>query len=337
MSFDFQKASQSFDSLPYQDRFKAVGQLIKNTFTIIGRDKDIVKPWIRMAIYHLVMVTAFFYGVLGWWYELPGEFAGVLLAVVLFIYKHFYQNKQEVRLSWIVYQTIIGNDPSYKGAVRECKQIQDNTRKLAWLDIGMAIVSTGRRSGSGFLVFLINMFISGLEEVWDLVNHYLLPSVAIDQLDISSGVTKMKKLKDQVPETLVGVFGIDFIGNVVGQVTGPFYVVLIIISGLLGYVGVDYFPAMEIPFNDTTLTVSLVPVVIAIYFGKLFSNLFERTVTCIKVIYFTVFYTKITHPGRITEELQEELLDYLKLEHVQQVENLEEQESPDRGMQPATS
>lgn len=337
MNSDFKKASQSFDSLPYRDRFKAVGQLIKNTFTIIGRDKDIVKPWMRMIIYHVVMVTAFFYGVLGWWYELPGEYVGVPLAVILFIYKHFYQNKQEVRLSWIVYETIIGNDPSYNGATRDSKKIQGNIRKLAWLDIGMAIVSKGRRTGGGFLAFLINIFISGLEEVWDLVNHYLLPSVAIDRLDISSGVKKMKKLKDQVPETLVGVFGIDFIGTVVRQVTVPFYIVLMLISGLLGYFGVSYFPAMEIPFNETSITISLVPVVVAIYIGKLFSNLFERTVTCIKVIYFTVFYTKITHPERITEELQEELLDYLKLEHVQQVDNLEEQEPVAGDVEPATT
>jgi len=50
MAFSFQKANQSFDNLPFKDRFKAVGALVKNTFSVIGKDADIIKPWIRMAV-----------------------------------------------------------------------------------------------------------------------------------------------------------------------------------------------------------------------------------------------------------------------------------------------
>lgn len=323
MNFDFEKAGQSFDSLPFQDRFKAVGNLVKNTFSVVGRDKDIKTPWIRMAIYNFLMVSAFFYAILGWWYDLPAEGWLLTLSILLFIYKHFYHNRQEVRLSWTVYETIIGNDPSYKGAKAASKEIKSQTRKLAWMDIGMGLVKKGKFTGGGIVNMLINLFISGLEEVWDLVNHYLLPSVAVDKLDIKPGIEKMKKLKDQVPEALVGVFGIDFIGDVVRRITFPIYFVLFLISGLLGYFGTPYFPSFEFPVNDTAITITIVPLVVAIYFGKLFSNLFERTVTAVKVVYFTVFYTKITHPNRIAEDLQEELLNYLKLDQVDEVENLE--------------
>lgn len=338
MSFDFKKASQSFDNLPFKDRLKAVGNLVKNTITIIGRDKDIKTPWIRMAIYNFVMVTSFFYALLGWWYEFPAEGWLLTLSILLFIYKHFYHNRQEIRLSWTVYETIIGNDPSYKGAKTAGKKVKSQTRKLAWMDIGMGLVQKAKFTGGGGIVtMLINLFISGIEEVWDLVNHYLLPSVAVDKMDIKPGIEKMKKLKDQVPEALVGVFGIDFIGDVVRRITMPVYTILIISAGLLGYFGTGFFPSSELPFNDTTITVTLVPMVIAIYFGKLFSNLFERTVTSIKVVYFTVFYTKITHPERIAEDLREELVDYLKLDQVDEVENLEEQEQAEGGMEPATA
>lgn len=326
MSFDFKKASQSFDSLPYKERLKAVGNLVKNTFSVIGRDKDIKTPWVRMVIYNFVMVTAFFYAVLGWWYEFPAEGWLLTLSIVLFLYKHFYHNRQEIRMSWTVYETIIGNDPSYKGAKEAGKELKSQTRKLAWMDIGMAFVKKGKFAGGGVVNMIINLFLSGLEEVWDLVNHYLLPSVAVDKLDIKPGIEKMKKLKDQVPEALVGVFGIDFIGSVVGRITGPIYFVLIVIAGLLGYFGTGYFPTYELPVDGTPVTITLVPLVIAIYIGKLFSNLFERVVTSIKVVYFTVFYTKITHPERIMDELQEELLDYLKLDQVNEVENLDEEE-----------
>lgn len=325
MSFDFKKASQSFDSLSFKNRFKAVGDLVKNTFSVIGRDKDIKKPWIRMAIYNFVMVSSFFYGVLGWWYDFPAEGWLLFLSILLFLYKHFYHNRQEVRLSWTVYETIIGNDPSYKGAKAASKEIKSQTRKLAWMDIGMAAVKKGKVAGGGIVNMLINMFISGLEEVWDLVNHYLLPSVAIDQYDIKPGIEKMKKLKDQVPESLVGVFGIDFIGNVVRRIVVPIYIVLFIGAGLLCYFGTAYFPTSEIQVDGSPVIITWVPLFIAFFIGKVFSNIFERTVTSVKVIYFTVFYTAITHPDRIADDLKDELMNYLKLDQVDEVEDLEEQ------------
>jgi hypothetical protein len=42
MAFTFNKANQSLDKLPFKDRLKAVGALVKNTFSVIGRDDDII-------------------------------------------------------------------------------------------------------------------------------------------------------------------------------------------------------------------------------------------------------------------------------------------------------
>lgn len=326
MAFTFNKANQSLDNLPFKDRFKAVGALVKNTFSVIGRDEDIIKPWIRMAVYNFLMVTFFFYAVLRIWVDLPlGVLAG-FFAFMMFLYKHFYHNRQEVRLSWTVYETIIGNDPSYKGAKEYGKQVKSQTRKLAWLDIAMALMNKGKFVGGGFIKMLMNLIISGMQEVWDLINHYLLPSVAIDKLDIGDGVKKMKKLKDSVPESLVGVFGIDFMGKVVGRIMVPVYIVLFIVAAALSYFGADYLPTTEIDINNTPTAITPVPLVFAFYIGKLFSNVFERVVTSVKVIYFTVFYTKITHPDSIMDELREELTNYLKLDELDEVDNLDEQE-----------
>jgi hypothetical protein len=189
----------------------------------------------------------------------------LFFAFLMFLYKHFYHNKQEVRLSWTVYQTIMGEDPSYKSATADSKSVKSQIRKLAWLDIGMALMNKGKYIGKGIVQMIMNLIIAGMEEVWDLVNHYLLPSIAIDKLEIDVG--------------------------------------------------------------GSPTTITWVPMTIAIYLGKLFSNLFERTVTAVKVVYFTIFYTKITHPESIMEELQEELTNYLKLDQVGSVDNLDKQES----------
>ena len=123
MSFDFKKTTQSFDKLSFKNRMTAVFHLFKNTFTVIGRDDDILKPFYRMVIYSVIMVLFFFYFVFSFWYDLP--FAGLLffISFLLFLYKYFYFNKLEVRLSWIVYEAIIGHDPSYKDSVPVSKEL----------------------------------------------------------------------------------------------------------------------------------------------------------------------------------------------------------------------
>ena len=332
MSFDFKKTTQSFDNLSFKDRMASVFHLFKNTFVVIGRDDDILKPFYRMLIYVSVMVILFFYGVFGFWYDLSFQFLAFFTAFLLFLYKYFYYNKQELRMSWIVNETIIGNDPGYKESVTVSKSLKSQIRKIAWMDIGMAVAKKSRSNGKGFMAGLINLIISGLGEVWDLINHYLIPSVAIDELDIKPAVEKMKKLKDQVPETLVGVFGIDFLGKVIKKVIGPVYFILILLALGGGVLLSGVLPSQEFNVNNPdfpiqSLEFSWIPLVAAIFIGKLFSGFFERLVTSVKVIYFTIFYTKITHPESIAEDLREELTNYLKLDQVEEVKNLDQQSS----------
>ena len=336
MSFDFKKTTQSFDNLSFKDRMASVFHLFKNTFVVIGRDDDILKPFYRMLIYVSVMVILFFYGVFGFWYDLSFQFLAFFTAFLLFLYKYFYYNKQELRMSWIVNETIIGNDPGYKESVTVSKSLKSQIRKIAWMDIGMAVAKKSRSNGKGFMAGLINLIISGLGEVWDLINHYLIPSVAVDKLDIKPAVEEMKKLKDQVPETLVGVFGIDFLGKVIKKVIGPVYFILILLALGGGVLLSGVLPSQEFNVNNPdfpiqSLEFSWIPLVAAIFIGKLFSGFFERLVTSVKVIYFTIFYTKITHPESIAEDLREELTNYLKLDQVEEVKNLDQQSSgPDK-------
>ena len=151
MDYSFKEAEQSLDKLSFSNRLKSVWSLFKHTFTVIGHDEDILKPWFRLLIYNTVMVTAFFYGWLGWWFAFPLEGWMFFLSIVLFTYKYFYYNRQEVRMSWIVYETVIGNDPDYPSAVAACKPVQAQTTKLAWTDIAMAFVQKGKFAASAFL------------------------------------------------------------------------------------------------------------------------------------------------------------------------------------------
>jgi hypothetical protein len=268
------------------------------------------------------MVTAFFAGVVG---SFMGAgllaTAGFGLAVLMFLYKYFFYNYKEMAQSWLVYETICGRDRSYADAKTAAKKRKSGVRKLAGLDMVMAYLMSQRGDDSkSWTGWLVNLFLAGLEEVWDLVNHYMLPAIAIDELSLTDGVQKMKELRNQVPETLTGVFGIDFIGRIVGEVTGGLYFVLILLAGGATYFGGEAFPDafaftfQENPLGSGPLVLNVLPIVVGLYVAKLFGVVFERTVTSIKVIYFTIFYTQITHRDRIADDLQQELVRFLRME-----------------------
>lgn len=311
----------------------SVFHLFTNTFTILGRDADILKPLYRMLIYNFVMVSGFFYALFTIWYDLPFVFLTFTIAFLLFSYKYFYYSRQETRMSWIVYQSITGHQPTYKESIAITKELKSQVRKIGWIDVGMAFANKTKNSGKGAMNTIIRLFLKGLNEVWDLVNHYLIPSVAIDKLDIKPAIQNMKTLKDRVPETLLGVFGIDFLGKVVTKVVAPVYTVLILLSIAAGIYFHEYMPSYELSLGDNSdlpidsFMFTWIPLIAAVYIGKIFSSFFERLVTTVKVIYFTIFYTKITHPEEIADDLQEELNDYLRLDQVEEVDNLDEQDT----------
>jgi hypothetical protein len=324
---------RNLESIPFSDRLSRIGYLLKHTVTVVGRDADIIRPWVWMNVYAIVMVTAFFGGIVGIFVGSTTLGAGGLgLAVVMFVYKYFFYNYREMGQSWLVYETICGRDRSYADAKQTATERTSSVRKLAGLDMLMAyLVSQRSDESSGIFGWLVNLFLSGLEEVWDLVNHYMLPAVAIDQLSLTDGVKKMKDLRNQVPETLMGVFGIDFIGRVVGQVTGGLYLLLALVAVGVMYLGGEALPEAftftfeENPIGSGPLVLNVLPLVVGLYVAKLLGVVFERTITSIKVIYFTIFYTQITHRDRIADDLQPQLVSYLRME-----------EAPEEGTAPAT-
>lgn len=313
---------RNLESLPFSDRLQRIGYLLKHTVTVVGRDADIVTPWAWMVAYALAMTTAFFVGVTGAVLQSVAlGAAGFGVAGTMFLYKYVFYNYREVGQSWLVYETISGRDRSYADAKAEAKRRSSGVWKLAGLDLLMAfLVSRRNRESKGLVDWLVTLFLAGLEEVWDLVNHYMLPAIAIDGLSLTDGVTKMKELRDQVPETLTGVFGIDFIGRVVGQVTGVFYVVLVLAAAGGSYLGAGVLPeaftftVSENPIGSGPLVLNVLPLIVGVYIGKVGGVIFERTVTSIKVIYFTIFYTQITHPDRIADDLRPQLVQYLRME-----------------------
>lgn len=305
-------------------QFSQLGYLLKNTFTIIGRDKDILSPIIRMSIYATLVVVLFFAGVAAIVVGMGGTGTLLLLAmVVAFIYKFFYYNHQELRLSRLIYDTACGRDATLQNVRKELADLKGRARILGLIDMAGAWVAM-RRGNGGFFVRLV---LGTLVEIWDLVNHFLLPVFAIDKLSFRDGGARLRSLKDHVPETLVGVFGIDIMAGVVRSVLVPLYLIAIILGIILGLAFGGVMPAAfsagrlgdlfgsipdALPFNEQTLF-NWLPLFVLVLLTFIGNAILARLVTAIKVIYFTLFYTRIAHVDALASDIRHELDGYLNL------------------------
>lgn len=319
------------------ERFQQLGYLLKNTVTVIGRDTDILGPWIRTVIYAVVMVSAFFGCVAA--YAIGAGGTGTLLlltAFALFFYKYFYYVRQDMAQAWLVAETLRGRD-AVPGEGRErVKGLKSQARGLGWTALVFAWVrsqSDDNQKG-GITGMLIKLVLTGLNEVWDLARHFLTPAVTVDEYSLSEGLGQLKTLRNSVPEVLVGVFGIDIAGGAAATLMTPVYLVLIAVAIGLGlligdsmsafYVGEignlfgDNPPAwlagQPLPFNG-------LPLLVALWLGKLMGSIFARAVDSVKIIYFTIFYMRITHADALAPELLTELDAYLRTEKKQPSES----------------
>ncbi len=306
-------------------RVGQLGYLLKHTFTIVGRDSDIIVPVIKMSAMAALVVCLFFGGIAA--VVLGNGGTGtwlILFGIIFFIYKFFYYNKTELALSRLVYETAIGNDPDGASVKEQLKGLRGQLWLLSLMDMLSAWIASQRGKTGGFL----GMIMGGLVEIWDLVNHFILPVFAIDKLSTRDAASKLTELKDNVPETLVGVFGIDVAGGVVRAIMGPAFTLAAlagIATGLFfgggmptgfsaGEIG-GLFPTIPewLPFGPETVF-SWMPLFIVIFLCFLGNAIFARLVTAVKVVYFTLFYARIAHADALAPDIREELDGYLKMD-----------------------
>lgn len=310
----------------FGERLKQLAYLLKHTFTIVGRDPGIVRPWVRMTIYGLLLTCVFFSAITAFIVGANGIGTLLLLgSIVLFFYRYFFDTRQELRQSWLVSEALKGEKRSADQAGARVKALAWTARKIALIDMLVAwVMSLSGKSGKAGA--LVRLLMRGLEEVWDLVNHYLLPSAAVDGYGIRDSVSRMGTLKDNVPETLAGVFGIDIAARAVGSIMVPIYMVLFLAAVALGLWLGDAVPAfyagdarelfnnVEAGFLPEQMHFSWLPLLVALWLAKLGGVVLDRLTNSVKVIYFSIFYMRITHVEDIVPEIRGELDSYLRME-----------------------
>lgn len=97
-----------------RERFAQLSYLLEHTATIVGRDHDILTPPIRTILFSAALVTMFFAMIAA--YVVGSSGVGTVLLLVwlgAWIYHFFYFNRQELALSWLVFETAAGRDRSF--------------------------------------------------------------------------------------------------------------------------------------------------------------------------------------------------------------------------------
>ena len=297
-----------------RERFSQMGYLLKHTATIVGRDIDIIAPVIRTVIFSVILVTLFFAMIAAYVVNANGTGTLLLLVWIVFgLYHFFYFNRQELALSWLVFETAAGRDRSFPDADGRAGELGSQVRWLALLDMAAAWIAWRRNNGEkGGL--LTNLVLGAMTEGWDLVNHFLLPAFAVDGVGFRDGMGKLRAARENVPETLMGVFGIDVMGRVVATIMAPLYLLLLLAGVALGTWASGIMPAAfeagelgevlppeafgYLPWSADTMF-NWLPLFVGIFIGKLVASAFKRVVTAVKVIYFTLFYARVLHPEEL--------------------------------------
>jgi hypothetical protein len=302
-----------FQKEPLKARFNDTIYLLKHSFTIIEKDKDILRPAIHMFIFSSLLTTIFFISILTF---ITGTMVGVgvfLLLLWLFVlipYSYFFYVRQKACQSWIVYNTIIGKDIDYPIAHKHTHKVRWTLRGIAFIDFIMGTFGKNKSNDKGIVSVLINLALAALQEVWDLLSHYMIPAIVIEQKKLKQIIPQLKKLKENVPAALVGVFGIDFVGNIIGMILGTVYIAMFAVAFAIGYLVALVAPSTAFVLGGVAF--SWIPIFVIAFVSFLLGGVLNAAVHSVKTIYFTIFYTSLTRPKKMTSDMRKELTRYLK-------------------------
>ena len=139
--------AQTFTKKPFKDRIKDTGYLIRNSFSIIGRDEDIKTPMIKMGVFTTILRGIFFLSLLS--ILTVGKHGNVglialsvlvwlIMVLVLIPMRFFYDVRQKGNLCWVVYNTLCGKDISYRDAVKHTRSQRGRLKTLGFGELALA-------------------------------------------------------------------------------------------------------------------------------------------------------------------------------------------------------
>jgi hypothetical protein len=292
-----------FDRL--RDTFRDTIQLLKGTFAVMAKNPAIFRPTLTQIEIGVILWILAIGSFIAFFYTTGGA---LLLAILIFLFavlllllfpfiKMYYRAAQ----CWIVYHTFRGKPISYKDGLARAKQNIKDIFILGLLDVLLTALARKLKQGTGrgglWLIVNLLMQMAGavVGEAWDLVGHFLLPGSIIPEKTVGEALSDIQNIKKNVPGALVGVLGIDFVGDLIrGYIIGIFVLLTIGVGG-----------GVLIVTGSFAYAAIIIVVAVVIYF------LWSILIDMVKTVYFTLFYIAVTRPEEIPEKEREEATHYL--------------------------
>jgi hypothetical protein len=298
----------------FQETLKSTLYLLKYSFTIIGKNTGIVRPTVYLGLMSLLMTTLFFTA-MACFFSGSNVLAGVIALTVLILFliplRFFIRTFLKAIQSWMSYRTITGQPVFYAEARSHTMRHTRGLMFLGFVDLIVAFINRKKSQKDGISGMIAGILLSALSEVWDLLNHYMIPAVVVEGKPLKESLPEIKAIRDNVPATLTGVFGLDFAGDALrGLMFLPYLLVLAIGAGL-GYLLGPVFPTASWTLGGHAIC--WVPVLATLYLNFCIGGVLKACVESVKAIYFTIFYTTIMHEDRIPEVYREQLTGYLRM------------------------
>lgn len=306
--------NSTFQKKSFQEKLKNTLYLLKYSFVIIGKNTGIIRPTVYLSLLSLLMASLFF-GALLCFFSGTGVVAGVIALVILLLLlvplRFFIRTFLKAIQSWMSYRTITGQPVLYPEARRHTMKRSSGLIFLGFVDMMVAVANSQKGKKEGGIGVISGLFLSALTEVWDLLNHYMIPAVVVEGKPLKESLPEIKSIRDNVPGTLMGVFGVDFAGDMLrGMMFLPYLLVLAIGAGL-GYLFGPAFPSLSWPVGGHAIC--WLPPLVALYLNCSIGGVLKACAESVKAIYFTIFYTFIMHGDKVPEEYRDQLIGYLRM------------------------
>lgn len=306
---------------------KKLDFLLKNSVSIAGKEKDILIAAKKLILLMSLRGFLFLSAICGFMYctitqsnaAIPVALLGSWLALKIYLF--YYTEKIKAAQCWLTYNTIKNNDISLAEALSKAEQSRITLFLIALVELALrSNQSSNQRSHyrngpvslSPTVIFswVKSLLLSALEEVWDLAKHYLLPAVLIEGRSVSNVAEPLKSLRNNVPETLVGVFGIDFIGRAFKLPALLICAVVMMLAVGFAYVVAPLVPeSLLFGKNGNPIVWGTINLGLLVSFTVF--NLVSVATDTVKTIYFTVFYTILNRPDDLDPKKREELTEFL--------------------------
>lgn len=293
-----------------------IWDIFKHMFILLREQSTLWTPIIRMIMTNLILLLLFIIGFISIFKPETREMGIIVLIISIggTLLRGFYFGYLFGLMSAMVYLYLQGKAISLKAAQQIAKQ---RTLSLSFLYIltqfaNAFIHNRESKLSKSKLEILLLGFISS--ETFNVLGHILVPIIVIENVGLHQSVIRLKEMRQHIPETLAGVFGVDITNKVLGITFLPFTIIVLILSFTIGHHFYTWFPINTV-VTITNATFSWLPIAFALLALIFILSCIRPTMDGLKIIYFTLLYAITNHPEQIQDSVQKEFKTFVKAEN----------------------